>query len=91
MEYIVKIDRQGRVVIPAPIRKALSLKGDSKAIVRLDGPRIIIEVVDKSLEKRVESWRELALSTKAELFTEDVEESWKWMSHEYAKRKLGLC
>jgi hypothetical protein len=25
-----------------------------------------------------------------EPFKEDVRESWKWMSHEYARRKLGL-
>jgi len=71
MEYIVKIDRQGRLVIPAPIRKALSLEGGRKAVVRLDGPRIIVEVVDEELDERVEEWRKLALSTRAEPFSED--------------------
>lgn len=90
VEYIIGVDKQGRIVIPAPIREALGLKGDGKASVRLNGAKIIIELLDENLEKRVEEWRALSLKLHAEPFIEEVEDSWKWMSREYAERKLGI-
>ena len=44
----------------------------------------------EDLEERVKKWREMALALHAEPFTEETEESWKWISLEYAKRKPGL-
>jgi len=32
----------------------------------------------------------MALTAVAEPFTEETSEEWKWMSKEYAERKLGL-
>lgn len=90
MEYRVSIDRQGRMVIPAPIREALGLVGGGEAVVRLSGNRIIVEVVDGELESRVEEWVKRTLSVDAEAFVEELEDSWKWMSREYAERKIGL-
>lgn len=90
MEYTVNIDKQGRLVIPSPIREALGLKGGGEAVIRLDDLKLVIEIVDKDLEKKVEEWRKTALSLHAEPFTEEVEESWKWISREYAERKLGI-
>jgi len=90
MEYMVRIDKQGRMVIPASMRAALGIVDGCKALVRLDGRRLIVEVVDEDLEGRVAEWREMALSLHAEPFAEDVEESWRWMSREYAERKLGF-
>lgn len=90
MEYTVKIDKQGRLVIPSSIREALGLKGGGEAVIRLDGLKLVIEVVDKDLERRVEEWRRTALSLRAEPFAEEVGEGWKWMSREYAERKLGI-
>lgn len=78
------------MVIPALIREALGLESGSKALLRLDGTKIVMELVNEDLEKRVEEWRKLALRLRAEPFTEDIEDSWKWMSREYAERKLGL-
>ena len=91
MEYTVNVDKQGRLVIPSPIREALGLRGGGKAIIRLDGLKVVIEIVDKGLERKVEEWEKTTLSLHAEPFTEKVEESWEWMSREYARRKLGLC
>jgi len=90
MEYTVKIDKQGRLVIPSPIREALGLKGSGEAIIRLNGLKLVIEIVNKDLEKKVEEWKKTTLSLHAEPFTEEIKESWKWINHEYAKRKLGI-
>ena len=87
----MKIDKQGRMVIPASIRAALGIVDECKALVRIDGRRLIVEVVDEDLERRVDEWREMALSLNAEAFIEEVgEESWRWISREYAERKLGV-
>jgi len=91
VEEKLKVDRQGRLVLPSHLRERLRLRGKSGTVsVRLDGSRIVIEPVMEELEERVKEWREMALALHAEPFTEDIEESWKWISLEYAKRKLGL-
>ena len=86
----VTIDKQGRLVVPSHIREALGLKEGGHVTIRLDGPRIILEPVSRDIEKKVQEWANLAISLNTEAFTEEAEESWKWMSHEYAKKKLGL-
>ena len=86
----IKIDKQGRLVIPASIRKALGISGEVEAIIRIDGNRIIIEPASTDLERAINEWIEKALSINLQPYTEDTEESWKWMNHEYAKRKLGI-
>ncbi len=76
MEETVKIDSKGRLVLPAHIR--------------LDDPRVITESTFQDIDKKVEKWKETALRLKSKALTEDVEEEWKWMSREYAKRKLSV-
>jgi len=90
MEEDVKIDKQGRVVLPSHTREALGLKGGGRASVRLDGTRIIIEPASKDLKRKVQDWARLAKENKAEAFAEETGESWKWVSRDYARRKLGL-
>jgi len=77
------------MVLPATIRERLKLKEGGEVIVRLDGFRVVIRPVSRKLEEDVRDWRELVWSLHAAPFTEEVEDSWKWMSREYAKRKLG--
>lgn len=90
MENILKIDKQGRIVLPANIRKAIGIKEGEELLVRFDGSRIILEPFSKDLKKSIEEWIRLVRNSKLEVFTESIEESWKWISYEYAKRKLGL-
>lgn len=90
MEEPVKMDRQGRLVLPARIRHSLGLEEGGRLHIRLDGPRVIIEPAHEEIEKNVDEWKETTLRLKSRAFTEDVEEGWKWMSREYARRKLGL-
>jgi AbrB family looped-hinge helix DNA binding protein len=35
MEYILKMDKQGRIVLPAHIRKAIGIKEGEELLVRL--------------------------------------------------------
>ncbi|MGQ9469582.1 MAG: AbrB/MazE/SpoVT family DNA-binding domain-containing protein [Nitrososphaerales archaeon] len=90
MEDAVTIDKQGRLVLPSHIREVLGLKEGGQVSIRLDGSRVILEPISKNLKEKVQEWANLALSLKAEAFAEESKESWKWMSHEYARRKLGL-
>ena len=78
------------IVIPAPLRRALGLVNGGKVVLRLSGSRVIMEVINEDLEKRVSDWVNTVLSLSVEPFTEEVEESWKWLSREYVEKKLGL-
>lgn len=90
MENAVTIDRQGRLVLPSHIREVLGLKEGGHLSIRLDGSRVILEPMSRDLKGKVQEWANLALSLRAEAFTGEPGESWKWMSREYARRKLGL-
>jgi hypothetical protein len=48
--------------------------------------QIILEPISKNLKVRVQEVIGLAV----EAFSEEFKESWKWMSLECARRKLGL-
>jgi len=90
MEETVKIDKQGRLVLPSHTRKLLGLKEGGSIYIRIDGSRAVLEPALEDLDERVAEWKEAALRLKASAFTEEVAESWKWMSREYARSKLGL-
>jgi len=90
MEETIKVDRQGRLVLPSHVRKTLGLKDGGRIFIRVNGSRVVLEPAFEDLSERVAEWEEATLRLKSEAFTEEVEESWKWMSHEYARRKLGL-
>jgi AbrB family looped-hinge helix DNA binding protein len=43
--YIVSITSQGQISIPASVQKELGLKKPSKAIVKVEGGRMVVEPV----------------------------------------------
>jgi len=90
VENSINIDRQGRLVLPSYIREVLGLKEGGHVTIRFDGSRVILEPMSKNVKENVEEWASLARGLKAEALTEECDESWKWMSREYARRKIGL-
>ena len=90
MEYKVSVDRQGRMVIPAPLRRLLGLSDGGRVKVRYKDGILELALIDKDLEERVKRWVEIAMKINPEPFSEEVEESWKWIDREYAERKLGI-
>jgi virulence-associated protein VagC len=68
----------------------LGLKEGGTVSIRLDGSRVVIQPRSEEIEKRIDEWMNLMTRTKNEAFGEETTESWKWISHDHAKKKLGL-
>ena len=47
----VRIDRAGRVVVPAGIRKALDIHSGQELAISLDGDSIRLQTIDAALER----------------------------------------
>ena len=90
-EFKIKIDKQGRLVIPSRVRKAMGINGESEGVLRVRGRTIIIEIVNNDIKDSVEKWYEEMKKMKIRAFSskEETPRS-KWMSDAYAKKKLGL-
>ena len=88
-KYVVRIDKQGRFVIPASIRKMLGIKQNSELELWVEGRRIIIEPKDNELEKTVDSWFRRMINRKITIKKIELKGS-KWMSGDYVARKIGL-
>jgi AbrB family looped-hinge helix DNA binding protein len=90
MENAIKVDEQGRMVLPSRVREAFGIKKGGQITIRIDGSKVILEPLNKDVEKKVQEWENLSKKLKSEILTEEPNESWKWMSRDYARRKLGL-
>lgn len=86
---VVRIDAQGRIVIPAHFRRVLDLKPGSSLVLYIRGNTIVLTKCDE-LERRVEEWYETIKRLDIRAFSTEAEPSFKWMSEEYVRRKLGL-
>lgn len=90
VEDAIKVDKQGRLVLPSNIRETFGIKQGGQMTIRIEGSRVILEPVQTDVNEKVQEWENLSRNLKAEAFTEEPDEGWKWMSREYAKKKLGL-
>jgi|GEM_PF-1703976 AbrB family looped-hinge helix DNA binding protein len=92
-ERTVVVDQQGRMVLPSRMRERLGLKKGGRVLIKLDdSSRVVIErKSSESVEDRVENWVSLALKANGEIAaTNKKRATGKWMSSEYARRKLGI-
>ena len=89
MESILKIDNQGRTVLPKEIRQALGIDGNTEIVCRVIGNRIILEKF--SLDSIHKAFAELEeLTPSLDLDTVEIEGEDKYIDREYALRKIGL-
>ncbi|MEM3694259.1 MAG: AbrB/MazE/SpoVT family DNA-binding domain-containing protein [Candidatus Bathyarchaeia archaeon] len=89
METTIKIDRQGRTILPKDVRIALGIEGETEMVCRVVGSRVILEKFSMdSAKKAFEELEEIAPSL--ELDTVKVEGGEKYIDREDALRKIGV-
>ena len=89
MEAIIKVDKQGRMVLPKDVREALGIRGEAEVVCRAVGNKVILEKFSiESIEKAFAELEEVAPSL--ELDTVKVEGEDKYIDSEYALRKIGV-
>ena len=93
MAHTTKMDKQGRLIIPANIRKKLSLNENSVLEIEILGNQLVIKKKLVVSKEKLNSWKKKLINMKITAFTEeksDYSDSMKWMSAEYVRNKLGL-
>lgn len=89
MVKAIKIDRQGRILIPKEIRKILELDNTDLKI-NIVGKQLIITPFRSNIKQEVDKWEEQMKKMNIEAFKVPEEKKSKWFSEEYAKQKIGL-
>lgn len=89
MELTVKVDRQGRAVLPREVRVALGIEGETEMVCRVVGNRLVLEKFNvDSVRKAFDELEEMVPSL--DLDTVKVEGEDKYFDREYALRKIGV-
>jgi AbrB family looped-hinge helix DNA binding protein len=89
MEATIRVDKQGRTVLPKDVRKAVGIDGEAEIVCRVVGNRIILEKFSmEAIHKAFAELEEMAPSL--ELDTVKVEGEDKYVDREYALRKIGV-
>lgn len=89
MELTIKVDRQGRTVLPREVRIALGIDGETEMVCRVVGSRLVLEKFDvDSVRKAFSELEEIVPSL--ELDTVKVEGEDKYVDRKYAFHKIGV-
>lgn len=56
VKYKVKIDKQGRIVIPSEVRKILGLKSNSELLLNIKNNAIVLEPLHEDIDQIVNDW-----------------------------------
>jgi len=86
----VSVDKQGRLVVPSHLRENLGIKEGGRLSIYQDGRKLVLEPINEQIESEVKNWAQVTKETSIPMNTEDSQLSGKWMSEEYARKKLGL-
>ncbi len=89
MAYPVKVDKQGRVILPKEIRHKLGISRGGHIILKESLNKIYIQGKDTALEKRTTKWKRAISETRVKPYGIKVEAS-RWVSEEWAKSKLDI-
>jgi AbrB family looped-hinge helix DNA binding protein len=68
--YSIRIDRQGRALIPKPMREALGLGAGGEAVAWLEDGRLVVEPRDVLLRRLKRRYRKVVGSMSEELIRE---------------------
>ena len=90
MSESVWVDKQGRLILPSHIIENLGIKEGDRLMIHQDGKKIVLVPMNEDVEKSVKDWSRKAMEMSTSMNTEESSPSGKWMSDEYAKKKLGL-
>lgn len=86
---ILKVDKQGRTVLPKEVRQALGIKGNSNLVCRVIGGRIILEKF--SPDRVHEAFTRLEeIAPSLDLDRVEARGEDKYIEREYALRKIGF-
>ena len=89
VEAFVKVDKQGRMVLPKDVRKALGIEDEAEVVCRVIGNKVILERF--SIESIRRAFAELEeIIPSLEVNTVKVEGEDRYVDREYALRKIGL-
>ncbi len=84
----VRMDASGRLVIPAQARRAAGFQEGEVDLAASQG-QVILRPARKNAEA-IKRWQEQLLATKLVPTGKLGKDEGKWMSDDYARRKLGL-
>ncbi len=91
MAIHLKIDPQGRLLIPVEVRRKIGLQPESEVKLTLVGNQLVIFPINLDLEEQVRSWRTdlegMRVSVGKVTFPDRDEQ---WMDEDYARRKMGI-
>jgi len=86
---LIKVDSQGRIVLPKEVRQALGINGNMELVCRVVGSKIVLERFSVDVIHRAfEELKEIAPSL--DLDTIKVEGEDKQIDRKYAFRKIGI-
>ena len=88
MPYNLKVDRQGRIVLPMEVRRSLGVVKGGKITLDKKNNRLFINVGGE-LQGKVDQWKKTLKAVKVEAKGFEPGES-KWVSEDWAQRKLGI-
>lgn len=85
--YELKVDPQGRVVMPKELRRILGVVEGGSIVLEKKNNRVFIQA-SRDIERDVEQWKEKLKGMSIEAKGFEAGES-KWVSEDWAKKKLG--
>jgi AbrB family looped-hinge helix DNA binding protein len=89
MEATIRVDKQGRLVLPSDVRKAIGIEGEAEMVCWVVGDKVILERFSmEAIHKAFDELEEIAPSL--ELDTVKFEGEDKYVEREYALRKIGI-
>ena len=89
LDFVLRVDGQGRIVLPSRVRQALGIDGGAELVCRVVGNRIVLEKFSRdSIRRAFVELEELAPNL--DLDIEEYEDEYGYFDGEYVFRKIGL-